>query len=110
MPWELNLSPEAYGWWRGGGNNSADKTGIEGVVKYISTYTNNIFFKRILDEIGRFPHGNTDLLDAIMSCELFDNNVAELNKTPIRVAPPKEYYTVGRDSQGRTIPVWKTTA
>lgn len=103
------VNPDAYGWWRGGGNNPADKLGIENVIKYISNYTSNILFRRMLDELSRFPHGNTDLIDSVMSCELFDNNQAELNKIPARMTPPKMIYTVGRNAAGQTIGVWKRT-
>jgi hypothetical protein len=104
------VNPDAYGWWRGGGNNPADKAAIEGVVKYLTHHTSCILFKRILDETSRFPHKNTDLLDALMSAELFENNVNELGKIMPRIQPPKMIYTVGRDSSGRTIGKWVATA
>lgn len=98
---------DAYGWWKGGGMNPATQRGVEMVVNYLNHHIEQIYFRRILDEVARFPHGNTDLLDAIMSCEMQDQNIIELKKVAPVIRPPRMIYTVGRDSQGRTKGVWK---
>ena len=110
-PGALNIKftgADKYGWWKGGGNNPATQRGIQMVVDYLNSCIHKIFFRRMLDEVSKFPHGNTDLLDAVMSCEMQDNNILEIRKIPPRIPLPKQIYTVGRDSQNRTVGKWVT--
>ncbi len=102
------INPDAYGFWKSGGNSPVTQALIEMWVRYLTLHSDKIFFRRLLDETSRFPHGNTDLTDAAMAAELFDNNQFELAKIPPRIAPPRMVYTVTRDAQGRTVPGWKT--
>ena len=103
------VNADAYGFWKSGGNSPVTQALIEMWVKYLTHHTDKIFFKRLLDETSRFPHGNTDLTDAAMAAELMENNMLEKSKIAPRITPPKMIYTVGRDAAGRTIGKWVQT-
>lgn len=58
------------GWYK-----NAEKSGplaIADLINYLKQYAHLIAFDRLIKEVRAFPKANTDLLDAVVSCEIYD--------------------------------------
>lgn len=79
----------------------------EVLIKYLLAYGKNVWFMRMITELEVFLRDNTDLVDAMCVCEIYDTNTVNQEKkkqhTPQQY---KEVMVVVRDSKGRTQ--WET--
>jgi hypothetical protein len=65
------------------GWNNNDKTGPRAnnyFIQFLRKYADRIKILRIISECMAFPKGNTDVVDAIKSCEVFEKDIEELDK------------------------------
>ena len=95
----VNKKEDVYGWWK---NVHTAPRAYDYLFEYLLENTNKIFFKELLSEIPDFITYNTDLLDAMVSCELYHKNLIILEQkqiTPVKTAHPSFRYR--RDSEGK---------
>jgi len=88
-------------------NDKMAQRGNELLIKYLLHHADTIFFKRMLDELGDYLVKNTDLIDAVLACEIYDANIVRKNAKAVAVRTEKEIPYVIRDSNGVTRTVWK---
>lgn len=88
-------------------NDKMAQRGNELLIKYLLHHTENIFFKRILEELGDYLIKNTDLIDAIVACEIYDANMVRKNAASIKRPVEREIQVVVRDASGKTRIEWK---
>lgn len=89
-------------------NDKMAQRGNELLIKYLLHHTDTIFFKRLLDELAEYLIKNTDLLDAVVACEIYDANIVRKNKSVMAPRTEKEIPVVIRDpTTGRTEIKWK---
>lgn len=76
----------------------------EALIKYLLSFGKNVWFMRMITELEVFLMANTDLVDSMCVCEIYEANIINQEKkkqhTPDQY---KEIVTVVRDSKGRTI-------
>ncbi len=89
-----------------------DKTGARGneyFIKYLLHHTNNIWFKRFINETEHYlTTVNTDLLDAVICCEILDTNMSRIDKVKTKIRRVKEVPQMIRDpATGKTKYVMK---
>lgn len=89
-------------------NDKMAQRGNELLIKYLIHHADTIYFKRLLDELGEYLIKNTDLLDAVVACEIYDANIVRKNKSAVAPKTEKEIPVVIRDPiTGRTEIKWK---
>lgn len=94
----------SIGWYKEGKNTERAN---ELFIKYLYKYTENIWFMRMIDELEVFLTQNTDLLSAVLSCEMYDANLSRIidikfKQKKVRMIPQLE-----RDSNGKMVRVMK---
>ena len=97
----VNKKDDMYGWWK---NVHTAARAYDYLFEYLLDNMGKIYFKEVLAEIPDFITFNTDLLDAMVSCELYHKNYLALQLKQIKpkyIAPASFRYS--RDSQGRTV-------
>ncbi len=92
------------GWYKEGKNTERAN---ELLIKYLYKYTENIWFKRMIAELEIFLTKNTDLLSAVLSCEMYDANLNRISETKYKLKKVKMIPQLERDSQGRMVRVMK---
>jgi len=87
-----------------------EKTGARAnafFIDYLRQHTDKIWFIEIIDECKSFLSDNTDIIDAMLGCELYD---ADLTKIDVKNSARPEFREVRqivRDNTGRTSIEWK---
>lgn len=75
----------------------------EVLIKYLLSYGKNVWFMRMITELEVFLQQNTDLVDSICQCEIFDANIVNVEKKKMHSPEQyKEIMIVVRDSNGQT--------
>jgi len=92
------------GWFKEGKNTERAN---ELLIKYLYKYTENIWLKRLIEELEMFLSKNTDLLDSVLSCEMYDANLNRLLEKKMQIKTIRQIPQIIRDSQGKTKVVWK---
>lgn len=94
------------GWFK---NPKTSAKGNEYLIKYLLHHTENIWFERLIKELEEYLTGkNTDLLDAVISCEILDANMTRRNAKKMKVRRVREIPQIVRDpSTGATKIVMK---
>ncbi len=88
-------------------NDKISQRGNDLLIKYLLGHADTIWFKRMLDELGGYLTTNTDLIDAVLACEIYDANIVR-KKARNMVAPVvKQIPYMTRGSDGKTKVVWK---
>ena len=91
------------------GWHNNNKTGARAnsyLIEYLNKYADQIGLKRILDELKKWPNANLDVVDAMLSCEMLDQELS-LTFEKVYSPPPKiKRRVITRDSSGRTIIKW----
>ena len=94
------------GWYK---NDRTEARGNKYLIDYLITHGEKIRFQRMIDELKRFPEGNNDLIDAVISCEVLDQELMEMDKKFIfRPKPPRQVREVYIDEGGFTQVRWVT--
>lgn len=88
-------------------NDKMAQRGNDLLIKYLLQHTDTIYFKRLLDELGDYLIKNTDLLDAVVACEIYDANLVRKNARTMKAPVKKMIRYVVRDANGRTTYQWK---
>ena len=99
-----SVKKSSYGWFK---DARSTETANELFIKYLYKYTNTIWFRRMITELEVFLSENTDLLDAVLSCEMYDANLIRLNKFKTALKKTREIPQIVRDAQGKTKMVMK---
>ncbi len=92
-----------YGWY----NN--DKTNARAnnlMIEYLKKYGDQVGIMRMIEELRMWPNGNTDLVSAMLSCELLDKNLTEKYKVKYVPVKKQKKLIITRDAQGRTVKQW----
>jgi len=94
------------GWYK---NERTEARGNKFFIDFLLGHGEKIRFQRLLDELKRFPEGNNDLIDAVISCEILDNELVEKDKKFIfRPVVPRQVREVYLDEQGFSQTRWVT--
>lgn len=94
------------GWFK---NDRTEPRGNKYLIDYLLAHGSKIRFQRLLDELKRFPEGNNDLVDAVISCEILDNELLEIDKKFVfKPKPPRQIREVYVDEAGYTQMRWIT--
>ncbi len=89
-------------------NDKMAQMGNNLLIKYLIHHSDNIWFMKLIEELGKYLVGNTDLLDAVIGCEIYDANMVSKNKKSAAPRTEKEIPVVIRDPiTGRTEIKWK---
>jgi len=94
----------SVGWFKDGKNTERAHNYL---IKYLYKYTENVWLKRLIDELEVFLVENTDLLDAVLSCEMLDANLSRISEVKMKLKKVKMIPQLERDSQGRMVRVMK---
>jgi hypothetical protein len=74
--------------------------------EYLRTHSDKIWMLEIINQLPDFHVNNTDLLDALVSCELYDRD--EYKKSNKRVSVKyKEVSYITTDESGRRVTKWQ---
>jgi hypothetical protein len=90
---------EAYGYYKNG--HTAER-GIQLLIKYFLRHYDKVWFKEIIKEAEDFGIHNTDIMDAIVSCEFYSEDLMIKGKKKIDAPEFREIYILERGSDGRT--------
>ena len=99
----FNAGDRTYGWYKG------DETGQRGnalIIDYLRKFWMEIYFQEIIDEAKNYLVDNTDIIDAMVSCEIQHKQILEKNKRdrgPELVA--KKIPTI-QMVNGKAVKVW----
>jgi hypothetical protein len=94
----------AWGWHKN--DHTAERANAY-IIDYFRKNWSEVYFKEIIEEAKNYLVDNTDLLDAIISCEIYHKQMTEKNKktapqeTVIKKIPVIEY--IG----GKAVRVWR---
>lgn len=83
-----------------------DKTGQRAnnyMIEYLERFADNIPIERLVEELFKWPNGNLDLVDAMLSCELLDKELTEMYKKVYKPVQRQKVKVFTRDADGRTI-------
>lgn len=95
---------KSYGWYKN--DHTAERANAY-LIDYLRHNWDNIYFPLIIEEAKNYLVDNTDLLDAIVSCEIYHKHVAEKNKVAVTEAPTKRQIPVIEYINGRAVKTWK---
>jgi hypothetical protein len=95
---------ENYGYYK---NGQTAERGVQLLVKYLLKHYDKIYFKEIIDQCGDFMVKNTDLLDAIVSCEFYHEDLNIKGEKKLQQPEFREISVIERDGSGRTVWVTK---
>jgi len=94
----------------GKGWSNNDKTGPRAnnyFIQFLKEYADRIRLLRIIEECSAFPNGNTDVIDAIKSCEILEADLQEKDKKKTKAGVRyswRRYYT---REKGKVVEKWK---
>lgn len=93
------------------GYYKSDQTSERGnkyLVDYLNHYTDLIWFQEIIEEAKNYLVENTDIVDAMVACEILHQNIIERHKqNEAAVKPSKKTIPVLELRNGRYVRVWK---
>ena len=90
---------ENYGYYKNG--QTADR-GVQLLVKYILKNYDKIHFMEFINQCGDFMVKNTDLLDAVVACEFYHEDIRVKGEKKIAKPEFREIYLLERGPDGRT--------
>jgi hypothetical protein len=93
------------GWYN---NNKTLPRGINYLTQYLIKYSSTIRFKRMIDELRRFPDGNNDVVMSMIGCEILDAELVEMDKKRYKIGVRYKhisYLTMNPD--GTTVRKWE---
>lgn len=68
----LAKGPSSFGYYK---NDWTAQRGIDYLFEYLRSYWNEVWFIEVIDELKLFLTSNTDYVDAIISCEIFQKHI-----------------------------------
>jgi hypothetical protein len=95
----------SYGYYK---NDTTSERGNTYLIEYLSANSTDVWFMEIIEEAKGYLKENTDILDALIACELLHKNIVEKHKKtetdfkPIEKTIPMLEYVNGRYQR-----VWK---
>ena len=95
---------KSYGWYKN--DHTAERANAY-LIDYLRHNWDNIYFPLIIEEAKNYLVDNTDLLDAVVSCEIYHKHVAEKNKVVVMDQPTKRQIPVIEYINGRAVKTWK---
>lgn len=97
---------ENYGWRKDGERSGA--LAIASLITYLKKYAQYIPFLRLIKEVTNFPKANTDVLDAVVSCEVFDKALSEIEKKKTGIGKSFRQVKHLAIEEGKTVVRWRT--
>jgi len=98
----------SYGYYK---NDHTSERGNAYLLEYLRKYHDEIWFMEIIEEIKNYLAENTDLVDAIVACEILHRNIIEKNKKETEKHTPNvRQIPVLKFVNGRYIKVWQNVS
>jgi len=95
----------SYGYYK---NDHTTERGNSYLIDYLNQYSNEIWFIQIIEEAKNYLVDNTDLIDAMIACEIFHKNIVEKYKaTEKKIVPTVKEIPVLKLIDGRYVKVWQ---
>lgn len=95
----------SYGYYK---NDHTTERGNAYLIDYLNQYSNEIWFIDMIDEVKNYLVDNTDLVDAMIACEIFHKNIVERHKADTKkITPTVKEIPVLEFVNGRYVKVWK---
>jgi hypothetical protein len=91
---------ENYGYYK---NGQTAERGVQLLVKYFLNHSDKIWFKEIIKEAEDWGMKNCDLIDAIVACEFYTEDLIVKGVTKMNTPEFREITILGRDSTGKTV-------
>jgi hypothetical protein len=94
----------------GKGWSNNDKTGPRAnnyFIQFLKEYADRIRLLRIIEECAAFPNGNTDVIDAIKSCEILEADLQEKDKKKTKAGVRYSYRRYYTREKGKVVEKWK---
>jgi len=76
------------------------------LIKWLKQYGEKNAFRRLLNDLEKFPDGNTDLLDALKSVLILDAEMSKIEITRYKKRKYKSIPYITMDEYGRTVKKW----
>lgn len=94
----------AWGWHK---NDHTAERANSYIIDYLRKNWDQIYFQEIIDEAKNYLVDNTDLLDAVISCEIYHKNLVEKSKKAAPVETVKKMIPMIEYVNGKAVKVWK---
>ena len=94
----------AWGWHK---NDHTAERANSYIIDYLRKNANEVYFKELIEEAKNYLVDNTDLLDAVISCEIYHKHLAEKHKKTAPVETVKKMIPVIEYINGKAVKVWK---
>jgi len=91
---------ENYGYYK---NGQTAERGVQLLVKYFLNHSDKIWFKEIIKEAEDWGIKNCDLIDAIVACEFYTEDIVVKGVKKMNTPEFREITILGRDSTGKTV-------
>ena len=90
---------ENYGYYK---NGQTAERGVQLLVKYFLNHSDKVWFKEIIKEAEDWGIKNCDLIDAIVACEFYTEDIVVKGNKKISLPEYREIPLLKRDSSGKT--------
>jgi hypothetical protein len=94
----------ALGWHK---NDHTAERANSYIIDYLRKNWNEIYFQEIIDEAKNYLVDNTDLLDAVISCEIYNKHITEKSKKDLPEARTVKKIPFVEYRNGKAVRVWK---
>jgi len=91
------------GWYN---NNKTGPRANNYLIEYLEKYADQIGIMRMIEELRKWPNGNLDVVDAMLSCEMLDKELSMRHNKVYKPFVRTKRRVVTRDSSGKTIIKW----
>jgi len=95
---------KAFGWHKN--DHTAERANAY-IIDYLRKNWNEIYFQEIINEAKNYLVDNTDLLDAVISCEIYHKHLVEKGKKDIPEPVTKKLIPFIEYHNGKAVRVWK---
>lgn len=83
----FSKSDGSYGYYK---NDHSSERGNTYLIEYLNKHSDEVWFLEFIEEAKNYLVDNTDLIDAVVACELLHKNIVERHKSNVKKYTPTE--------------------
>lgn len=100
----FNSGERAFGWYK---NDHTGERANAYIIDYFRKYYDSVYFLDIIEEAKNYLADNTDIVDAMVSCEIFHRQVIEKGKRDVGPEMVAKKIPMIEMINGKATRVWK---